>query len=81
MSKRAGVSNRQRVCAREPVLVWRENDIAVVNFTTNFCENGIVIKNNSPKLRRSQSSFRNHERASVAIIIKNNCHEFVAHKL
>ena len=44
MSTSASVSNRQRVRAREPVSIWRENDIAVVSFTTNFCENGILIK-------------------------------------
>ena len=44
MSTSASVSNRQRLRAREPVSLWRENDIAVVSFTKNFCENGIVIK-------------------------------------
>ena len=54
MSTSASVSNRQRVRAREPVSVWRENDIAVVSFTMNFCENGIMIKNKSSKRRGSR---------------------------
>ena len=62
MSTSASVSNRQRLRAREPVSIWPENDIPVVSFTTNFCENGIEIKT-SPRnvgdliFSESQKSF------------------------